>query len=210
LQAYWQQCHQSKKENSSDSKQAQASVFTKRLAAVQTAFTASCQQAAQQMQADSGHMLLGSTVLAVVHLVSEPATWLCLCVVAWQQLSGGVKRKQGKKSKTGVGVADAAPDEGHSGEQQVRDQLGQMQQAMMQSLQGVIDAVSVRLKAPSKPQMAQATQTALGNGQQDLAKALSGCLSQSDIHASLNAVLVAQCLTLKRIKLQASELISAM
>jgi len=210
LQAYWQQCHPSKGESSSDSIQAQASIFTKRLAAVQTAFMASCQQATQQLQADSGHMLLGNTVLAVVHLVSESATWLSLCVLAWQQLFGGVKRKQGKKSKAGVGVTDAAPDEGHPGEQQVRDQLGQMQQAMMQSLQGVIDAVSVRLKAPSKPQMAHATQTALGNGQQDLAKALSGCLSQSDIHASLNAVLVAQSLTLKRIKLQASELISAM
>ncbi|DBA84768.1 TPA: hypothetical protein ACH3X1_005807 [Trebouxia sp. C0004] len=208
--AYWQQCHQSKGESSSDSTQPQASIFTKRLAAVQTLFTASCQQAAQQLQADSGHMLLGSTVLGVVHLVSEPATWLSLCVLAWQQLFGGVKRKQGKKGKAEVGVADAAPDEGHSGEQQVRDRLGQMQQAMTQSLQGVIDAVSVRLKAPSKPQMAHATQTALGIGQQDLAKALSGCVSQSDIHASLNAVLVAQCVTLKRIKLQASELISAM
>lgn len=155
-------------------------------------------------------MLLGSTVLAVVHLVSEPATWLSLCVLAWQQLFGGVKRKLGKKGKAEVAAGDAAPDGGHFGEQQIRDQLGQMQQAMMQSLQGVIDAVSVRLKAPSKPQMAHATQTALGDGQQDLAKALSGCLSQSDIHASLNAVLAAQCMTLKRIKLQASELISAM
>ncbi len=155
-------------------------------------------------------MLLGSTVLAVVHLISEPATWLSLCILAWQQLFGGFKRKQGKKGKAGVGAADAAPDEGRSGEQQVRDQLGQMQQTMMQSLQGVIDAVSVRLKASSKPQMAHATQTALGNGQQDLAKALSGCLSQSDIHVTLNAVLVAQSLTLKRTKLQASELISAM
>jgi len=209
LQAYWQQCHPSKGESSSDSIQAQASIFTKRLAAVQIVFTASCQQATQQLQADSGHMLLGSTVLAVVHLVSEPATWLSLCVLAWQQLFGGVKRKQGKKGKAGVGVTDAAPDEGHSGEQQIRDQLGQMQQSMVQSLQGVIDAVSVRLKAPSKPQMAHATQTALGNGQQDLAKALSGCLSQSDIHASLNAILIAQSLTLKRSKLQASELISA-
>ena len=155
-------------------------------------------------------MLLGSTVLAVVHLVSEPATWLSLCVLAWQQLFGAVKRKQGKKGKGGVEAAYAAPDEGHSGEQQVRDQLGQMQQSILQSLQGVIDAVSVRLKAPSKPQMAHATQTALGHGQQDLAKALSGCLSQSDIHASLNAILVAQSLTLKRIKLQGSELLSAM
>ena len=210
MQAYWQQCRQSKGESSPDSKQAQASIFTKRLAAVQTAFTASCQQAAQQLQADSGHMLLGSTVLAVVHLVTEPATWLSLCVLAWQQLFGGVKRKQGKKGKAGVGVTDAAPDEGHSGGQQVRDQLGQVQQAIMQSLQGVVDAVSVRLKAPSKPQVAHATHTALGNGQQDLAKALSGCLSQSDIHATLNAILIAQSLTLKRIKLQASELISAM
>lgn len=208
--AYWQQCHQSKGDGSSDSMQAQASIFTKRLAAVQTVFTASCQQTAQQLQADSGHMLLGSIVLAVVHLVSEPATWLSLCVLAWQQLFGGVKRKQGKKGKAGVGVADAAPDEGHSGGGQVRDQLGQMQQAMMQSLQKVIDAVNVRLKAPSKPQMAHATHTALGNGQQDLAQAISGCLSQSDIHANLSAVLVAQCVTLKRIKLQASELISAM
>ncbi|DBA69455.1 TPA: hypothetical protein ACH3X2_012800 [Trebouxia sp. C0005] len=208
--AYWQQCHQSKGGSSSDSHQAQASIFTRRLAAVQTVFTASCQQAARQLQADPGHMLLGSTVLAVVHLVSEPATWLSLCVLAWQQLFGGVKRKLGKKGKAEVAAGDAAPDGGHFGEQQIRDQLGQMQQAMMQSLQGVIDAVSVRLKAPSKPQMAHATQTALGDGQQDLAKALSGCLSQSDIHASLNAVLAAQCMTLKRIKLQASELISAM
>lgn len=204
MQAYWQQRHESK----GDSRSAQATIFTQRIAVVQSAFAASCQQVTQQLQADPGHMLLGHTVLAAVHLVSEPASWLCLCLIAWQQLFGARKR-QGKKSKGGAG-ADMASLEGPSEDQLVRSQLAQTQQAVEHSLQGIADAVNVRLKGPTKPQMAHATQTVLGEGPSDLAKALSGCLSQGDIHAVLNSVLVAQNLTLKRVKLQASELVSAL
>ena len=154
-------------------------------------------------------MLHGSTVLAAVHLVSEPATWLCLCIVAWQQKFGSVKKKPGKKSKSG-GDVEGMPQESQPGGQLVREQLVQLQQAVAESLQAVVNALSARLKAPLKPQMAHATQAALGDGPRDLAQALAGCLSQAEIHQALNAVLVAQSLTLKRIKLQASELVSAL
>jgi len=213
LQAYWQQCHQTGgtgAAQSPDSIKILAITFADQLAAVQITFAAACQQAAKQLQLDSEHMLLGSTVLAAAHLVSEPATWLCVIILAWQQMFGSVKKKQGKRGKGSRAGIEGVPQDVHPGAQIVREQLLQTQQAFASSLQSVIDAVNVRLKAPSKLQLAHATQTVLGDKQQHLAQALAGCFSQGDIHATLNAILVAQSLTLKRVKLQASVLVSAL
>ena len=155
-------------------------------------------------------MLLGSTILAAVHLVSEPAVWLCLCIVAWQHRLGGSTKKPGKKGK-GSGVGEKSPVH-HSELQPVREQLSHMQHAYCEGLQGVVDAVNVRLKVAGKAQLANATRVVLGdNGQgSDLFQALAGCLSWADIQALFNSVITAQALTLKRIKLQASELVCAL
>ena len=187
-----------------------ANTFASRMAAVQTAFASSCQHIAQQLNLEPEHILLGSTLLAAVHLVSEPATWLCLCLLAWQHHFGAVKKKQRNKGKA-IGVTEGSiPD--HPGRQAVREQLSQLQQAYCKGLQGIVDAVNVRIKAPTEAQLANATKTVFGDVQQGpgLAQTLAGCLSQADVHAVLNSIITAQALTLKRIKLQASELMSAL
>ena len=212
VQAYMTCCHQyaAKPDPTTDQSTVYADTFASRMAGVQTAFTSSCQRIAQQLKLEPDHMLLGSILLAAVHLVSEPATWLCLCLLAWQHHFGAVKKKQGKKGKA-IGVSEGAtPD--HPGRQAVREQLNQMQQDYCKGLQDIVDAVNACVKAPAKAQLANATKTVFGDVQQgsDLASALAGCLSQADVHAVLNSVITAQALTLKRIKLQASELMSAL
>lgn len=156
-------------------------------------------------------MLLGRTLLAAVHLVSEPAVWLCVCMLAWQHHfgGGGAAKKQGKKDK-GRGACEGTSLQ-HSELQLIREQLNHMQHAYCEGLQGIVDAMSVRLKAAGRAQLANATTAALGDAGQssDLVQALAGCLSWADIQAVLHGIITAQALTLKRLKLQASELISA-
>ena len=156
-------------------------------------------------------MLLGSSLLVMVHLVSEPAVWLSLCILTWQHQFGvgGAAKKQGKKGK---GVRMGAESPVHQPKLHfVREQLSRMQHAYCEGLQGVVDAVNVRLKAAGNGQHASATKAVLGDAGQhsDLVQALAGCLSWADIQAVFNSVITAQALTLKRVKLQASELISA-
>ena len=213
LQDFWHQCGQNAAELNSTSvdSQAFATTFTQRLAAVQTVFSSSCQQLIQQLKLGPDHMLLGSTLLAAVHLVSEPAVWLSLCILTWQQQFGvgGAAKKQGKKGK-GVGVGGESPL--HQPKLHfVQEQLSHVQHAYCEGLQGVVDAVNVRVKAAGKGQLATATKAVLGDAGQDsdLVQALSGCLSWADIQAVFNSVITAQVLTLKRVKLQASELVSA-
>lgn len=87
-----------------------------------------------------------------------------------------------------------------------------MQQAYCVGLQSIVDAVNVRLKLAGKGQLANATKAVLGDAGQasDLSQALAGCLSWAGIQAVLNSFITGQALTLKRIKLQASELMSAL
>lgn len=156
-------------------------------------------------------MLLGSTLLAAVHLVSEPAVWLCVCMLAWQYHfgGGGAAKKHGKKDKGGSAGEGTSL---HQPELQViREQLSHLQHAYCEGLQGIADALSVRLKGSGKARLADATRAALGDAGQssDLAQTLAGCLSWAEIQAVLNTIITAQGLTLKRVKLQASELISA-
>ena len=182
-----------------------------RLAAVQGAFSSSCQQLTQQLKLEPDHKLLGSTLLAAVHLVSEPAVWLCVCMLAWQHHFGGgvATKKQGKKEK-GDWVGERSSLDQHE-LQSIREQLSHMRHAYCGGLQGLVDAISVRRKAAGNAQLASATKAALVDAGQnsDLVQALAGCLSWADIQAVLNSITTAQGLTLKRVKLQASELISA-
>ncbi|KAL3145468.1 hypothetical protein ABBQ32_003295 [Trebouxia sp. C0010 RCD-2024] len=209
---FWFQCCRNSAKSDSDSIKSRACVttFKARLAAVQTAFSASCQHLNQQLKLDSDQMLLGSTILTAVHLVSEPAVWLSLCIMAWQHQFGAVSKKSGKKGK-GSGVGEGLTL--HQSEvQAVREELNYMQHAFCTSLQSIVDTVNVRLKVVGKAQLANATRAVLGDAGQasDLAQALSGCLSWAEIQAVLNSIITAQALTLKRIKLQASELMSAL
>lgn len=130
--------------------------------------------------------------------------------MAWQQQFGAVNKKLGKKGKAvGVGVGPTS----HQPELHlVREEVIHMQQAISEGLQGVVDAVNARLKVAGKAQLANATRAVAGDAGQasDLAQALAGYLSWSEIQAVLNSIITAQALTLKRIKLQASELISAL
>ena len=213
LQDFWSQCCQNAAEPSSCSldSHAIATTFTRQLAALQTVFSSACQQLIQQLKLEPDHMLLGSTLLTTVHLVSEPAVWLCLCILTWQHQFrvGNAAKKQGKKGKGG-GVVEGSPL--HQPELHlVREQLNHMQHAYCAGLQGVVDAVNVRLKVAGKGQLATATRAVLGDAGRgsDLVQALAGCLSWADIQAVFNSVITAQALTLKRIKLQASELVSA-
>lgn len=212
LQDFWSQgCQNAAEPNSSSpDSHAFATTFTQRLAAVQTVFSSSCQQLIQQLKLDPDHMLLGSTVLAAVHLVSEPAVWLCLCILTWQHQYrvGGAAKKQGKKGKGG-GAGEGSTL--HQPELHlVREQLSHMRHAYCEGLQGVVDAVNVRLKVAGKGQLAFATRAVLGDAGQgsDLVQALAECLSWADIQAIFNNVITAQALTLKRLKLQVSELVS--
>ncbi|KAL3136699.1 hypothetical protein ABBQ38_005934 [Trebouxia sp. C0009 RCD-2024] len=209
---FWFQCCHNSVKSDSDSSENQAcgTTFKLRLAAVQTAFSSSCQHLTHQLKLDPDHMLLGSTILTAVHQVSEPAVWLYLCIMAWQHQFGAVSKKSGKKGK-GSGVGEGLTL--HQPElQAVREDLNHMQHAYCASLQSVVDAVNVRSKVAGKAQLANATRAVVGDAGQasDLAQALSGCLSWAEIQAVLNSIITAQALTLKRIKLQASELMSAL
>ena len=210
LQAYWEQCHWNTGDSSAEHIDDFATTFTHRLEAVQISFSTSCQHIAQQLSADADQMLLGSTLLAALHLVSEPAVWLCLCMMAWQHQFGAVRKRQGKRGKTVGASTESNPLQPGIG--RVRGQLNQMQSALCEGLQAIIDAANARLKAATKPQLASATAAALGDMQQssNLAEGLAGCFSQPDIHSVLNIILTAQSLSVKRIKLQASELLSAL
>ena len=153
-------------------------------------------------------MILGSTVLAAVHLVSEPATWLCLFITAWQHQFGGAKKKQGKKSKADAKTEGSQPD--HPGQAIIKEQLVQMQQAVAQSLQGLVNALNARSKSPAKVQLANAMHAVLGDQQSALAQALTGCMSQSEARAVLDAVSAAQFVTLKQIRSQATDLLATL
>ena len=130
--------------------------------------------------------------------------------MAWQHLFGAVNKKSGKKGK-GSGVAKG-PSPPQPELQAVREEVDHMQQAYCEGLQSVVDAVSVRLKLAGKAQVANAPRVVVGDAGQasGLAEALAGCLSWEEIQAVLNSIITAQALTLKRIKLQASELMSAL
>ena len=213
LQDFWSQCCRNAAEPNTGSLDSHtlATTFTRRLAAVQTVFSSSCQQLVQQLKLGLDQMLLGSTLLAAVHLVSEPAAWLCFCILTWQHQFGvgGMAKKQGKKGKGG-GLGDGLPL--HQPELHlIREQLSHMQHAYCKGLQGIVDAINMRLKAAGKGQLATAIRAVLGDAGQgsDLVQALAGCLSWAEIQAVFDGVVTAQALTLKRVKLQAAELISA-
>ena len=153
-------------------------------------------------------MILGSTVLAAVHLVSEPAIWLCLFITAWQQQFGAAKKKQGKKSKADAKSESSLTE--HPGQAIIKEQLVQIQQAVAQSLQSLVNAVNARLKSPAKVQLTNAMHAVLGDQQSALAQALTSCMSQSEARGVLDAVCAAQVVTLKRIRSQATDLLSAL
>lgn len=213
LQDFWSQhCQNAAEPNSSSlDSHALATTFTQRLAAAQTVFSSCCQHLIQQLKLEPEHMLLGSTLLGAVHLVSEPAVWLCLCILTWQHQfgSGSTAKKQGKKGKGG-GVGEGLPL--HQPELHlIREQLSHMKHAFCEALQGVVDAVNARLKAAGKRQLSIAMRAVVGDAgrDSDLVRALAGCLSWADIQVVFDSVTTAQALTLKRVKLQASELVSA-
>lgn len=135
--------------------------------------------------------------------------WACLFVTSWQQMF--VKKKVGTKSKgNAVSNAMAGTD---SNDDVVRQQLDRAQQAYVAGLQQVLTAVNVCLKSSTKSQLADATQMTLGtpkSAQSSLTQTINGCLSAADVRACLTAIVENQKLLLKRIKLQLSELISAL
>lgn len=154
-------------------------------------------------------MLPGAALLAAAHLVAEPATWTSLFLTSWQHAS--VKKKSGTKNKSDTGSSGVAGlDSNHD---VVVDQLNRLQQAYTAGLQQVLNTINTCLKASTKAQVAHATQLALGNSesqQSSLAQTIKDSLPATDVRACLTTICENQKLLLKRIKLQMSELISAL
>ena len=207
LQEHWRHVHCSG--SNPAAVQTSSNVFVGCLGALQHLFSGVCHTVAAQLSLSPDSMLPGSDLLAAAHLVSEPVMWACLFVTSWQQMF--VKKKVGTKSKgNAVSNAMAGTD---SNDDVVRQQLDRAQQAYVAGLQQVLTAVNVCLKSSTKSQLADATQMTLGtpkSAQSSLTQTINGCLSAADVRACLTAIVENQKLLLKRIKLQLSELISAL
>ena len=208
LQEHWRQLQQLDGNSDSQGLQSSSNVFIGCLGSLQHLFTSSCHAAASQLNPDAQSMLLGQPLLAAAHLVSEPAMWTCLFLTCWQHMFA--TKRQGTKSK-----GDAASNgQAHSNAPDaiVHQMLAKLLQTYTAGLQSVLDAINSHLKVSAKSQVAAATELALG-GQGDaspsVADMLEGCLSHKDVNYILTAIVDNQKLTLKRIKLHVSELLSA-
>lgn len=184
--------------------QSSFNIFIGCLGALQHLFSGICVTVAAQLSAHPDSVLSGSALLAAAHLVSEPATWVCLFMTSWQHVYA--------KKKTGIKSKDSMGHQLDSSQKIVRQHLERLVQAYIAGLQLVLAAVNTCLKVSTKALVADATQMALGsseNEQSGLAQTITECLPQADVQACLTVIVENEKLLLKRIKLQLSEQLSA-
>ena len=208
MQEHWRQSQQSDGDSQSQGLQSSSNIFIRCLGSLQHLFASCCQATAAQLTTETQSMLLGQPLLAAANLVSEPAMWTCLFLTCWQHMFAA--KRQGSKSK-GQATRNGRAH-GNGQDTTVHQVLTKLLQTYTAGLQAVLNAINAQLKVSTKSQVAAVADLALkghASASRSVAGMLEGCLSPKDVNNILTAVVDNQKLTLKRIKLHLSELLSA-